>query len=87
MKKNLKRLALIAISAVFSATMFAESIDIKGMVPTQYYDELMAKGKVIVSSDGSKGFQLLPETYYTSQIRAGEVEKEPKNFPFVYEGL
>ena len=87
MKKNLKRLALIAISAVFSATLFAESIDIKGMVPSKYYDELMANGKVIVSSDGSKGFQLLPETYYTSQIRESEVEKEEKNFPFIYEGL
>ena len=88
MKKNLKKIALILVSAIFVGTLFAQQVvDVKEMVPPQYLDELISNGRVIVSSDGSKGFQLLPETYYTAQIRASEVEKEEKNFPFIYEGL
>ena len=87
MKKNLKKIALLAFSAIFTVGLFAQDVDIKAMVPPKYYDKLMSEGKVLFSSDGSKGFQLLPNTYYTAQIRDSEVTKEDKNFPFVYEGL
>ena len=88
MKKNLKKIALALVSAIFASTLFAQNVDIKQMVSAEYYDELMSNGRIIISSDGSKGFQLLPETYYTDKVREGEIQKEEKgHFPFMYEGL
>lgn len=82
-----KKIVLIFLSVVFSVTAFAQPNNAKDIVPSAYYDELMRDGYVLRSSDGSKGFMLLPNSYYSGKIKANAVDKEQGNFPFVYEGL
>ena len=93
MRKNSfgKKIAVVLFTAVFAAGAFAQEskkfVDVKTIVPTSLYDELMSKGSILKNSDGANGFLLLPETYYSDKVKESAVIKEDGNFPFVYEGL
>lgn len=82
-----KEFILAAISLVV-VPLFAETLSVKKQVNAKYYDELIAKGVVIRTDDsGATDFKLLPETIYADKINGSKVEKEPKNYPFVYESV
>lgn len=91
MRKNLfKKMSMVLLAgSLFSAAGFsAENVKVKDLVPAKYYDALVKKGTVSeYRDDGSKGYKLLPETVYSSKINGSMIEKEPKNYPYTYEGL
>ena len=89
MNKNIftKKFALIIFSVIFAVSAFAQTKNVKDLVPAKYYDELIRDGYVLRSSNGSNGFLLLPNSSYSGKLKASSVEKEKGNFPFVYEGL
>ena len=89
MNKNIftKKIALIVFSVIFAVSAFAQTKNVKDLVPAKYYDELIRDGYVLRNSDGSNGFLLLPNAGYSGKLKANAVTKEKGNFPFVYEGL
>ena len=80
---------LFAAGILFGGVCFArENAKVKELVASQYYDKLVSKGVVSqYRDDGSKGFKLLPKTFYAAKINESQIEKDPKNFPYTYEGL
>ncbi len=65
-----------------------ENAKVKELIDSKNYDTLISKGLVAqYREDGSSGFNLLPKTVYSSGINQTQVAKEPKNFPYTYEGL
>ena len=85
----LKKLGLVVTAGViFAGTGFSrENEKIKELVDSKYYETLTQKG--IVSNyrdDGSKGFLLLPESVYSEKINESMINKEPKNYPYTFEG-
>ena len=86
----IKKVSLVLFaSAAFAGTCFAgENAKAKELVGAKYYDALVKNG--IVSEyrdDGSTGFRLLPESVYSSKINGSMISKDPKNYPYTYEGL
>ena len=66
----------------------AENAKVKELVAARYYDTLAAKGVVSeYRDDGARGFRLLPKTVFESKINESMVAKDPKNYPYTYEGL
>ena len=66
----------------------AEHAKVKELVAARYYDTLVAKGVVSeYRDDGARGFRLLPKTVFESKINESMVAKDPKNYPYTYEGL
>ncbi len=84
-----KIICILSAGVLFSGLCFAgENAKVKELVSSKYYDTLVKKGVVSqYRDDGSKGFNLLPQTIYTSKINESQIAKEEKNFPFTYEGL
>ena len=80
---------IFAAGLLLAGTCFAgENAKVKELVGAQYYDKLISKGVVSqYRDDASKGFKLLPKTIYESKINESQVEKDPKNFAYTYEGL
>lgn len=84
-----KIICILSAGVLFSGLCFAgENAKVKELVSSKYYDTLVKKGVVSqYRDDGSKGFNLLPQTIYASKINESQIAKEEKNFPFTYEGL
>lgn len=84
-----KIFTVLLAGAVFTGTCFAgENAKAKELVNPKYYSELVKNGTVSeYRDDGTKGFFLLPESVYTSKINDSVIEKDPKNYPYTYEGL
>ena len=85
-----RKMSLILLAGTaFAGTGFAsENAKIKSIVDSKYYYDLEKNG--IVSKyrdDGSKGFFLLPLSEFDDEICRTMIEKEPKNYPYTYEGL
>ena len=81
-------LALVA-GVVFAGTGFAaENAKVKGAVSSKYYDELIKDEYVSRYRDnGSMELLLLPESTYATKIKGNMVQKDPKNYPYTFEGL
>ena len=89
-RKTFKKMIMVLTAGVlFGGTCLAEeNAKVKELVDAKYYNTLISKGIVAnYREDGSKGFNLLPQTVYASKINETQVVKEPKNFPYTYEGL
>ena len=89
-RKAFKKMTMVLTAGVlFGGTCLAgENAKVKELVDAKYYNTLITKGIVAnYREDGSKGFNLLPKTIYASKINETQVVKEPKNFPYTYEGL
>ncbi len=84
-----KTICILSAGVLFSGLCFAgENAKVKELVSSKYFDTLVKKGVVSqYRDDGSKGFNLLPQTIYASKINESQIAKEEKNFPFTYEGL
>lgn len=67
---------------------FAENFKIKELVNPAYYDELTQKGSIAkYRDDGSTDYLFLPDSKYSEQLNKGKIEKNKKNYPFIYEAL
>lgn len=87
-KSLVKQMAVILLPFVFSSLVFAENTKIKSIVKADYYNQLITNKEVTLSKDdGSKGFELLPESKYRSLVLENAVEKDSKNVPFTFQGL
>ncbi len=89
-KSFLKKIGLAFFtSLVLSGTIFAaDNAKVKSAVSSEYYDELIRDGYVSRYRDnGSMELLLLPVSNYSDKIKSNMVEKEPKNYPYTYEGL
>lgn len=70
------------------SSLYAENAQVKELVDSKYYGELVSKGVVIQTrDDGSDGYLLMPKSSYSGTINKSKVEKAPKNFPFTYESI
>ena len=79
---------LVAGAVLGGACAAAENAKAKSLVSSKYYDSLVKNGVVSeYRDDGTKGFLLMPESIYTGKINSSIVEKDPKNYPYTYEGL
>lgn len=84
----MKRLGLILTAFVFSAELFSQAFNLEKAVGSKNFKELTAKGEItVVHDDGTDDLVLLPESNYKENFSANKVIKQPKNFPFVFEGL
>ena len=86
----IKRMSCVLFAgAVLGGTCLAgENAKAKELVGAKYYDALVKKGTISeYRDDGSKGFNLLPQSVYTNQISGTMIAKDPKNYPYTYEGL
>ena len=71
-----------------AAAVMAQVFSAKTLVNPKYYDELVKNGSVkIIHEEGKDEMMILPQTDYTSSIKANRIKKGEKNFPFVFEGL
>lgn len=71
-----------------TAAVIAQAFTAKTLVDPKYYDTLVKNGEVkIIHEEGKDGLLLLPQTEYTSAVKANRIKKGEKNFPFVFEGL
>ena len=89
-KKLIKKLCMVFLAGVaFAGTGFAvDNSKAEELVGTKNYAELVKKGTISqYRDDGSKGYKLLPESIYTKKILNSMIEKDPKNYPYTYEGL
>ena len=85
-----RKLSLFLLAGTaFAGTAFAgENAKVKSIVDSKYYDDLVKNGTVAkYRDDGSEGFFLLPESDYSDVISKTMIEKNPKNYPYTYEGL
>lgn len=84
-----KMSCLITAGLLLAGTCFAaENEKVKGLVSSQYYNTLVSKGSFSeYRDDGSKGFKLLPKSAYENKINESQIAKNPKNYPYTYEGL
>lgn len=80
MKKIIK--FLIA-SMLLTSSAFADQADIKKLVNSKYYDDLIKNGSVkIFHKTNEMDLVLLPSTVYKSKIKVGRIEKTNKAFLF-----
>ena len=81
-------IALFA-GAVFAGTGFAaDNAKAKSLVNPEYYDALSKNGIIAdYHDDGSNKLFLIPESVYSEKIKSSMIAKEPKNYPYTYEGL
>ena len=88
-KSLLKKVSLTLFAgAVLAGTCFAENTTLKEKVSSKYYDELIKDGYVSRYRDnGSMELLLLPESIYSSKIKGSMIPKDPKNYPYTFEGL
>ena len=88
-KSLLKKVSLTLFAgAVLAGTCFAENATLKEKVSSKYYDELIKDGYVSRYRDnGSMELLLLPESIYSSKIKGSMIPKDPKNYPYTFEGL
>ncbi len=90
-KSYVKKIAIAFLPFALITGLFAENsqnVQVKALVKSQYYDDLVAKKIVTKSkSDTSKTFELLPEAKYSEIIKKTAVEKGDNTFPFTFEGL
>lgn len=85
-----RKLSLFLLAGTaFAGTAFAgENAKVKSIVDSKYYDDLVKNGTVAkYRDDGSEGFFLLPESDYSDVISKTMITKNPKNYPYTYEGL
>lgn len=91
MNKNFinKKIMLVFASVIFTVSAFAQALNVKDLVPAEYYEELMNDKYVLRArkEDRSMKYILLPNTIYKKAIEADVVYKDEKGFPFTYEGL
>lgn len=85
---KIKRTAII-VTLLFSVlNLWAAPADVKSIVNSKYYDELMSKGVVtIYKDDGSNNLDLIPVSNYSDSIKQSLVKKDSKNYPFTYESI
>lgn len=79
---------LFTVASMGGLCLAGENEKIKSIVGAQYYDNLVKNG--IVSEyhdDGSQEFRLLPKSIYAQNIIDSMVKKDPKNYPYTFEGL
>ena len=80
--------ALFAGAMLGGSCLAAENAKVKELVGSQYYDLLVKKGVISeYRDDGSMGLKMLPKTEFSSKISGSMIKKEPKNYPYTYEGL
>lgn len=86
--KLLKSMICSAIFFVAGVNVFSQTNDVKKLVSSKYYDQLMKDGQVeIIHEEGEDEYLLLPSSVYDSKIKGNRITKGKKNFPFVFEGL
>lgn len=86
--KNNKRIFVFLAFFGICFYLFAENPIIKELVDEKYYEKLVKDGSItIYRDDGSSEYLLLPKSEYSEQINKCKIQKDKKNFPFVYEGL
>ena len=89
-RKLLKKICFsLFAGVVFAGTCFAaENTKLKEKVSSKYYDELIKDGYVSRYRDnGSMDLLLLPESIYSKKIKDNMIQKDPKNYPYTFEGL
>ncbi len=68
--------------------MFAQNVDVKDLVNSSVYDELMKKGVVVqMRDDGSSKLNLLPKTDWEAEIKGSLITKKDGDYPYTYESL
>ena len=90
MIKNIltKKVSLLLLGVVFAVSAFAQTKNVKDLVPAKFYDELMRDGYILrARREKDNVFQLLPKSQYSDRIINGAIKKEDNNFAFTYEGL
>lgn len=86
--KKIRKFISFTVAAFLAMEVWATPAAVKDLVNSKYYDELMSKGVVsLIHDDGSINLELLPETSYSSNVKANMIQKNPKNYPFTYESL
>lgn len=71
-----------------AASLFGQNDQVKKLVSAQYYDQLIKTGRVeVIHKEGVDKLQLLPDSSYTAKVSENRVKKDPKDYPFVFEGL
>ena len=83
------------LSCVFTAgvllggSCFAkENAKVKEIVEPKYYAELVKNGMVTKYGENpSEGFKLIPDSEFSDKLAETLIQKNPKNFPYTFEGL
>ena len=87
---HLKKLGLSLLAGLLiGGNIFSvENSMIKDIVSPVYYDELLKDGYVSRYRDnGSMELLLLPKSIYSEKIKGNMIPKDPKNYPYTFEGL
>lgn len=78
-----KLFSFLIASILFVSSVFADQSEIKKLVNSKYYDELVKNGSVkIFHKTNEMDLVLLPSSVYKSKINAGRVKKTNKAFLF-----
>ena len=70
------------------ACLARENAKVKEIVDSKYYAELVKKGEVTKYGENpSEGFMLIPDSEFSNLVAETLIKKNPKNFPYTFEGL
>lgn len=70
------------------ACLARENAKVKEIVDSKYYAELVKKGEVTKYGENpSEGFMLIPDSEFSNLVADTLIKKNPKNFPYTFEGL